>query len=239
MTDIPQFDIEDLLNRRADLSSFVVHFTRKYKGKNARDNLESIIGGRVLEARTPMGLAADAKDESQFAVSFTECPLEHLYTFVAKIRGKRIDLEPYGLAFTKARARELGLNPVWYVDQTPTGREWLTGCIGNLIRQAQKGGQFATSDIAALTPFFEIMQPASGKTIQKEFWWEREWRYVGNLEFSLSDIALGLCPENEVGHFENLTRGAVRFIDPRWSIERIIAKLAQVQGRISPFEPYA
>jgi len=72
----------------------------------------------VLESRTAMGMVNKTKDRSQFAVSFTECPLEHLYTFVAKIRDRQIELEPYGLAFTKVRARELGLNPVWYIEQT-------------------------------------------------------------------------------------------------------------------------
>jgi len=40
MTDIP---VEDLLNRRADLSSFIVHLTREYRGQSAKDNLDSII----------------------------------------------------------------------------------------------------------------------------------------------------------------------------------------------------
>jgi len=158
---------------------------------------------------------------------------------VVKIKGRQSELEPYGLAFTKARARELGLNPVWYIDQTQTGRDWLTNRIKNLINQARASGEFATSDIAALTPFFEHMQPAyKGGGTRKEFWWEREWRYVGNFTFELSDVALGLCPDDGVEHFEKLTRDEVRFIDPRWSIERTIARLARVQGRISPFEPY-
>ena len=158
-------------------------------------------------------------------------------TIFRKHYTRLIALEPYGLAFTKARARELGLNPVWYIDQTPTGRDWLTNPINNLVEGAINSGPFATSDIAALTPFFEVMQPKSSKTSMKEFWWEREWRHVGNLEFRLSDIALGLCPEDEVDYFEQLTGVKVRFVDSRWSIERIIAKLAGVQGRISPLDP--
>jgi hypothetical protein len=36
----------------------------------------------------------------------------------APIAGRRVDLEPYGLAFTKLGARRKGANPVWYVDRT-------------------------------------------------------------------------------------------------------------------------
>jgi hypothetical protein len=51
--------IEDLLARRSDLSTFVVHLTRRTDdGCSAAENLRSILEGEVIEARTPFGPAA-------------------------------------------------------------------------------------------------------------------------------------------------------------------------------------
>ena len=32
---------------------------------------------------------------------------------------KQVNLEPFGVVFTKIWARERGVNPVWYIDATP------------------------------------------------------------------------------------------------------------------------
>lgn len=57
---------------------------------------------------------------------------------------------------------------------------------------------------------------------------EREWRHVGDL--SLPQHFIGLCPENEIDLFRDHCAGglyeAVPFIDPRWGLEQIIARLA-------------
>jgi hypothetical protein len=77
-----------------------------------------------------MGWDQDADDDpaqqSQRVVCFSETPLEHVYSLVADIEGRQINLEPYGIALTKLVARRIGVNPVWYVDMTPAGHEWLT-----------------------------------------------------------------------------------------------------------------
>jgi hypothetical protein len=65
---------------------------------------------------------------------------------------------------------------------------------------------------------------------RKEFWWEREWRHVGNL--ALPDKAIVLCPEADFVHFQNvLTQHqpplrSCKFIDPQWGLEQIIGRLA-------------
>lgn len=48
--------IEDLLHRRTDLSTFLVHLTRDGDA-SARDNLISILEAGLIEARTPLGPA--------------------------------------------------------------------------------------------------------------------------------------------------------------------------------------
>src|SRR6266545_5963406 len=122
-------DIRDILNRRGDLSTFVVHLTKdQIDGANARAVLDAIIAQRVLRAVTPMGWAATqapvgAARDSQKVVCFSETPLEQIYSLVADIAGRQVRLAPYGLVFTKLAARRMGINPVWYVDMTP-GRDW-------------------------------------------------------------------------------------------------------------------
>lgn len=45
-----QYQIEELLHRRTDLSTFVIHWTRDYEGTTAKDNLTSILKSHTLEA---------------------------------------------------------------------------------------------------------------------------------------------------------------------------------------------
>jgi Putative abortive phage resistance protein AbiGi, antitoxin len=232
--------IEDILSRRNDLSSFVVHLTRKEPANGAGSSLKSILKNRCIEARNPFGMAVKKLKEcdsykkeldSQKVICFTETPLEHVYTFLAPIDGRSVEFGSYGLAFTKIVARRLGVNPVWYIDITP-GHDWLTGPVNDLIEAQLKNGGFATSGIAKITPFVEPMGTNAGSLpYKKEFWWEREWRHHGDFKFELNNIALGFCPEKEIDEFEAYTKeldtkSTVKFIDPTWGLEQIIARLA-------------
>jgi hypothetical protein len=72
------------------------------------------------------------------------------------------------------------------------------------------------------------------ETRKKEFWWEREWRHVGN--FSLPDNAfIVLCPAADRCEIERLVERVhpdpefcprVSVVDPAWSLEMIIGSLA-------------
>ena len=116
--------IEDLLHRRSDLSTFVVHLTKDTAdGVSAKDNLLSILDSKTLRAGQPMGWAHDQANmtggaalASQRVVCFTKTPLEHLYAMFADIRGRSVKLRGYGVALTKIVARGMGINPVWYID---------------------------------------------------------------------------------------------------------------------------
>jgi hypothetical protein len=76
--------ITDLLARRTDLSTFLVHLTRVADGRTAKQNLLKIIETNTLEARSPFGTAVQAlqqaklSTDSQRGVCFTETPLEHV-----------------------------------------------------------------------------------------------------------------------------------------------------------------
>ena len=120
-----QWEIEELIHRRTDLSTFVIHWTREFESTPARTNLLSILMSRRITAKNPMGAAVKKLEkqptgqnretalDSQKVVCFTEAPLEQAWSFVSYIHGRDAQFEPYGLAFTKRRARRLGVNPVW------------------------------------------------------------------------------------------------------------------------------
>ena len=205
--------------------------------------------GRKIEARNAFGPAKSKLDrsadlQSQYCVSFSETPLEHLYCLVQKIPRRQIRLSSYGLAFTKMKARQLGVNPVWYVDITE-GHDWLImNPINTLIdRGVTRLKRFRKSPLAQITPFIEPMgsgQRKDGYGYRKEFWWEREWRHRGDFGFPLSSVVLGLAPERRIEEFERFTQKLghrrIPFVDPKWGLEKIIAHLAGCRTALSPFD---
>jgi hypothetical protein len=133
-------------------------------------------------------------------------------------------------------ARQRAVNPVWYVDMTPSGHDWLSHPIWQLRDAAVATGQFHTQPIARILPFFDWMGgPYRNSPTAKEFWWEREWRHQG--EFDLAPIwskIIWLCPADEHDEFKARVLAATieaetasdAFIDPAWGLEEIIAHLA-------------
>ena len=173
--------IEDILRRRTDLSTFLVHLTRSHENRSAKDRLKTIVKDECLRVGAPMGHAhgalADAgvSVESQRCVCFSETPLEHVSLLVEEIEGRECQFEPYGIAITKKQGRAEGVNPVWYGDITP-GHDWLSNPINALVDEAVQYRSFEGSHLARLTPFIEPMGRGKGPKgpYRKEFWWERE-----------------------------------------------------------------
>lgn len=235
--------ITEVLARRSDLSTFLVHLTRGSEGATAKQNLISIIQASSIEARSAFGMAAKRLQagglpiDSQRCVCFTETPLEHVNLLAEEIENRAFRFEPYGLAITRKQGRLRGVNPVWYLDITP-GHDWLTEPVNGLINEAVQAGQFDARHIAKLSPFIEQMGAGPGnpdtgaQPYRKEFWWEREWRHAGT--FHLPSTYVVLCPVGDVldvkaaiDALDELDRPTkVSFIDPRWSLEMIIGKLA-------------
>lgn len=237
-----KLEIKDLLSMRTDLSTFLVHLTRENDGQSAKDRLSNIIKTATLEAGEPMGLAVARLDEgpdrnSQKCVCFSETPLENVKFMTGTIAGRSCSFEPFGIAIPKMLGRKQGANPVWYIDQT-SGHNWLTKPLNNLIEAAVKSGEgFGNSDISQICPFLDTMG-SGGKAggaggYRKEFWWEREWRHVGN--FTLGYRFIVLCPEDQIDYFKGVSKEAelsqkLSYLDPQWSLERIIASLAGFSG---------
>jgi len=241
-------NIQQLLARRSDLGTFLVHLTREYPdGTPAKDNLKSIIEDRCIEARNPYGSATSRLSElhaeteenlnSQRVVCFTETPLEHVRLLTEQIEYRKFQFGPYGIAITKRSARLWDVNPVWYLDITP-GHNWLTTPLDKLIDTEIKKQTFATSHIAKLTPFIEQMGRGINLDTRidyfKEYWWEREWRHAGN--FYLNTKFIVICPEEYYSKIEDILSPKMPFIDPSWSLEQIIGRLAGFKSEdIDPF----
>jgi hypothetical protein len=237
-------DIKQLLARRSDLSTFLIHLTREYNGAAAKDNLKSILNDRVIEARNPYGSAIERLRElgqrndtnlnTQKVVCFTETPLEHIRLLVGEIEGRRFKFEPYGIAITKRTARTMGVNPVWYLDITPN-HDWLTTPLNRLIDAQIQSGGFSTGDLAKLAPFIEQM--GSGSGYFKEYWWEREWRHRRDFVLGMPKFII-ICPERE---FDEVTPQWAKDMkipirDSEWSLEQIIGKLVGFSPeQIDPF----
>ncbi|BCY11129.1 hypothetical protein [Actinoplanes sp. L3-i22] len=252
--------ITQLLHRRTDLSTFLVHLTRSYGGSTARANLLSILKSLRIEARSkfgPAGGLGNLDPDSQKAVCFTETPLEHTWTILEELENPRrqVELDAYGLVITKTTARRAGCNPVWYTDMTPgTGRDWLVKSVNDLIEQAREvatsdegvfdAAAFAQNPIFKLTPFFEQM--GKPRDILKEFWWEREWRHAGDFPLSFPGRVVAiLAPADdhdalraEIGALDWVGAQWVArpLLDPRWGLERMIVALAGIEAtEIGPF----
>ncbi|MFC8386737.1 abortive infection system antitoxin AbiGi family protein [Nocardia sp. NPDC057272] len=234
--------IQDLLYRRSDLSTFLVHFTRG-TDVEAFSNLFGILKGLVIEARHAYGMASKLDGRTmndpsvtQRTVCFTDTPLEHCWMMVREIEQRGCQFRPYGVAFTKGYARSRGCNPVWYMDQTP-GYTWLTGAVDRMTGAARRqcdedpGLNPATLDILKITPFFE--QSGEGK----DFAWEREWRCRGDFHFqspynvmavfapevlhpALKDVIAGMSPE--------WMERKVPVLDPDWGLERMLVAMSGV-----------
>jgi hypothetical protein len=205
-------DILDVLARRTDLSTFLVHLTRDAGGMGPKERLERMLATRVLLAGAPMGHAVaklrakklDADLATQQVVCFSEAPLEHVKHLLGEIDKRQCSFAPYGIAIPKKQGRARGVNPVWYLDMTPGQTFVLTNAVEGLVADALARGSYVGTHIGKLTPFIEQMGTWPSTKTRKEFWWEREWRHVG--DFRLPPRIIILCPEEERAHFSAFIR---------------------------------
>lgn len=203
----------------------------------AKSSLEKIIKSRSIKAasafgyfnyKAPLkratGVVTNAKSHVRRdwlrAVCFTETPLDHIYLQTKNIYGRKLHFESYGLSFKEDLIRAKNGNPIFYVETNNVS-----------IRNA-----FDALVIDPLAVTFKSMMPLiegfgrpwfstyNGPT-EVDFRWEREWRICGDFSFSISDVAFGICPQDEIPCFENLLNNQIPFVDPIANLTAAKAKL--------------
>jgi hypothetical protein len=200
-----------------DMSNYVAHFTKDYEGNNAYTNMLSILGNRIIRACNPFGIIRDKAPDpsSQKAVCFSETPL-HL---LGRLADKRSE---YGIVFRKDIVIHRKGNPILYAYKDQP----LTIAIKKLIVAA---GSDVANPIWEVTPFIDA--PGAYPNGSYFFEWEREWRKVGDFNFTTDDVAFLIIPENlhkvakdffKNAHDENLGPAYdCPFIDAHWNRKKI------------------
>jgi len=211
--------IIDIKRERDDLSTFLVHLTKGSDGKSAGNNLENILNTRIIEARNPKGLCWNWPDylDSAKSVCFTETPLNYL-RYLFDIEGRDINLEPYGLVFSKTFLLGKGANPVFYINtfDKEESRTELRTVIARIINNHQN-----KEDMKEIVAYFDTYGKIANTDKIRDFYWEREWRYRGDLFFDYKDIIVGLCKDEDLDFFKGRYTD-IKFISPYMSMEEII-----------------
>lgn len=219
--------IEEFLDKKRDYSPFLVHLTRDGRDEvgnicvPAKEILDQILDEKTLRAFNykycyfgPNLKSQSSSLQNKFkVVCFTETPLDQIDVLLTDVIERDFKPEPYGLVFDKKYIREKEGNPVFYVT-----KEIAKPLYDSLYKPlcAEGKGQISKK-ICKLLALVTLCE-------KKNDWhWEREWRIVGDLEFKPTDIYCGLCPEEEIPHFEN--KHEVMFISPSWGINKILDKL--------------
>ena len=194
------------------------------KGLRGQESLRQHAGHpryRVIRARNPFGIARTKAPDiaSQKAVCFSEVPL-HL---LGRLADKRSE---YGIGFGKAFVLHHKGNPILYAYKDQP----VTQAIHKLVTSA---GKNAASPIWEVTPFIDA--PGVYPNGSYFFEWEREWRKIGDLSFSVDDVPFLIIPEHlhkaAKFFFANAKRENLGpayecpFIDAHWKREKIAQAL--------------
>lgn len=210
--------------RWADMSNFVVHFTKPSGHRSAYDNAIGILSGGRIEACGVFGMSRHAPNAERWkSVCFSEIPL-HLLSRLAERRGA------YGLGFRKELVLEKGGGPIFYA---PLGSPH-QNALRTMSSRAQFSQQGAEDPFWRVAPFVD--SPGDYPNGTYRFEWEREWRHVGHFHFRHDDVAFLVIPEDlhaqarvffEVAKEDNTGPAYLcPYIDPYWTEERVSVALS-------------
>jgi len=231
-----------LLEKRGDLSQFLIHLARTGHLKlakdiyslpqdtvvqlSARNNLEAIIKSRRIEARSAFGYfnykvplrRADGRVLNSNSYVRRDWLRSVCFT--------ETPLDHVHLQMQVIYGRQLHFEPYGLGFR----EEVVRGANGNPVLYVQTTNQNirAALDELAIDPLahsFKAMMPLvegfgppwfprQTGPMEIDFRWEREWRVAGDFSFALSDVAFGFCPEREIQQFESLVGKAFPFVDP-------------------------
>ena len=239
--------IEDVLDFRGDISPFLTHLTRGTENKQAKEILEDIISSRqLLQSGNKTSSACygcidihwdDTKKKSLFSsISFTETPLNEIHCLL-EIENRQIELEPYGLVFIKKNLMKKNISPVLYLNNYGENIDNLIHALGDIVTQNDYPEELHKI-FPLISSMGNMLTPRNGPSRAGtfDFSWEREWRRpycYGSFEIDFeNDIFIGLCPHDEITHFEEYAQRIlghqILFIDPqrnaKWYAKKLIER---------------
>lgn len=247
-------NIDDVLHFRNDISPFLVHLTKSLRDGNgaitttAKDVLDGILTAREVQSSGKQ-IAASWFGTNQFnttpaetarfysAACFTETPLAEVHTML-DIANRQIDLEPYGIVFLKDNLRELGVSPVWYLNNYPNNMQQAATALGTLATSHPAEAEVILPLISCfghpiVFPGQRGNPPLAANDI--DFYWEREWRMPHvrcPVRFTWDDVFVGLCPEAQIPYFEGKF-APIGFIDPQRTMKWYATKLIDARQRLN------
>jgi len=237
-------NIDDILQFRSDISPFLVHLTRKGdNGEKAFEKLVSILDSFALvPGKTEVSIikyggnttSFSSKQKRKFfsSVCFTETPLDETHCLL-EIKARKVDLEPYGVVFLKRKLQRKGVSPVLYINNEAGDKDKLIQALFELIKSRPAE---AKKILPLFSIFGKMITPHGAKNVDRtiDFLWEREWRYpaaFGPFEFGLSDVFVGLCPDEDIKYFEK-HYAPLKFIDPRRPLKWYATRLRRAKARL-------
>jgi hypothetical protein len=130
---------------------------------------------------------------------------------------------------------EKGAQPAIYINSYGF-KTWVLDAVHAIYSAAESNGFKAKG--WRILPFVNAMHE------KYDFTWEREWRVVGSVRFTLSDLVCVILPTSgNIELREALAKAGVAAISPGWTFERIVAELARQQrktklilGKLTPKE---
>jgi len=158
-----------------DQSDFLVHLV----GKNdPYSSFMRLLHSGCIEAKNSFGFK---KSEHQIkSVCFSEIPPVHLQKLVKRRYN-------HGVAFKKEWLLKNNGQRVWYIEKDSKTHASLDNIANKLLGPAR-------DTFLELAPFIDISGEYGNSTYRFE--WEREWRIVGNLSFSPSDVEFLILPKD-------------------------------------------
>lgn len=222
---------------REDFSRFVIHLTRDDRktfpegGATARKNFLTMLRERRIGAFQPhclhhkqvAGLSNKQVREAFNVACFTEVPITQIRLMVGEIPKRNIELQPYGLVFTRDFLVKKGAQPAIYINsygQNKYARE----AVDAIFDAAQKNNFRGRG--WRILPFVNAMHE------KYDFTWEREWRVRGDVSFALSDLVCAILPPDSDDDVRDvLARSGIAAISPTWTYERIVEELASQQRK--------
>lgn len=161
--------------RADDQSDFLIHLVGKQDPYNS---FMSLLSSGCINAKNSFGFKK--LEHQKKSVCFSEIPPVHLQKLVKRRYN-------HGIAFKKEWLLKNNGQRVWYIEKDSQAHASLEAMTSRLSG-AEKETFFE------LAPFIDIPGEYGKSTYRFE--WEREWRVVGDLSFSPSDVEFLILPKD-------------------------------------------